>query len=131
MARWPRTGRVSETRDEAAPTIQQALDGKVSGGRRLKVALLKDTRGIATCQIFFFSRAAKVQPDEVLRQAKGSATGTVGELDGFCQRGGIISFVRKQESFRFDVNLGAAENAGLKVSARLANMATIVQTSLP
>lgn len=53
---------------------------------------------------------------------------TVGESDQFALRGGVINFVRKNESFRFEVNLEAAEKAGLKISGKLANLATLVKT---
>ena len=49
----------------------------------------------------------------------------------FAQRGGMINFVRHERTFRFEINLEAAERAGLRISSRLASMATVIKTTTP
>ncbi len=115
------------TSDPAAPILQQALSGKVANGRPLKVLLLAETSELALCHMFFFSRAEKGRLEEILKHSRGTTT-TVGEIDRFAHRGGIINLVRKDESYRFEINLKAGEQAGLKISSKLAVMATIVDT---
>ncbi|MSU56959.1 MAG: YfiR family protein [Pedosphaera sp.] len=114
--------------DPAAPVLKQALDGKMVNGRSLIVKSLSETAALSTCHIFFLSRARQDRLKDVLGQVNAAPILTVGEMDQFAQRGGVINFVRADDSFRFEVNLEVAEKAGLKISAKLANMATIVKT---
>ena len=113
--------------DPAAPILQEVLAGKVANGRPIKVVLLKSVSALPDCHIFFLSRAERGRVDEVLARARGTTTVTVGEVDQFAHRGGIINFVRQNDAFRFEVNLSGAEQAGLKISAYLAGMATVVK----
>lgn len=113
--------------DPAAPVLQLALQGKVANGRSLAVKLLPDTAGLSSCHIFFLGRTQKERFEDMLARAQGLPVLTVGEMDEFAHRGGMVNFVRKDEAFRFDVNLDAAEKVGLKVSGKLASMATIVK----
>lgn len=113
--------------DPAAPILQEVLKGKVANGRPIKVMLLKSLGELPDCHIFFLSRAERARVDEVLTRARGTTTVTVGEVDQFAHRGGIVNFIRQNDAFRFEVNLVGAERAGLKVSAYLAGMATVVK----
>ncbi len=113
--------------EPAAPVLQQALQNKMANGRPLTVKLLPDLSGLPTCHIFFLGRTQTERLEKMLAQAQGVPVLTVGEMEQFAQRGGLINFVRKDETFRFEINLEAAEKVGLRVSAKLANLATIVK----
>ena len=116
--------------DPASSVLQQALKGKVANNRRLQVRILEDIAQLDnTCHIFFLSRAQKERVAAVLRQTQGAPILTVGEVERFAEQGGVINFVRKDESFRLEVNLEVAEKAGLKISAKLAGIATLVKSS--
>jgi hypothetical protein len=113
--------------DPVAPIIRDQLNGKVANGRPIVVRLLPDFRNVVDCHMLFLSRAQKGRVDQLLAQALGKPILTVGELDHFALDGGVINFVRYDESFRFEVNLEAAEKARLKISAKLASMAIPVK----
>ena len=51
----------------------------------------------------------------------------VGETKGFARRGGAINFYSEASRIRFEVNPGAVESAGLRVSSRLLSVATVVE----
>jgi hypothetical protein len=59
--------------------------------------------------------------------APGSAVLTVGEGDDFIHQGGVIAFVVDDRHVRFDINLKAATNAGLKLSSKLLSVARFVE----
>ena len=64
-----------------------------------------------------------------MRAALGSAaTLLVGETDQFAEHGGMIGFVREEDAFRLRLNLESATNTNLKISAKLASVATLVKT---
>ncbi len=52
---------------------------------------------------------------------------TVGDVKGFAQLGGIINFIIVKNKVRFEINMKAAEEAGLKISSKLLRLARIVQ----
>jgi hypothetical protein len=51
---------------------------------------------------------------------------TVGEAAGFAQEGGMIGFCLEEKKVRFEINVGAAEKARLKISAKLLALAKTV-----
>jgi hypothetical protein len=53
---------------------------------------------------------------------------TVSDIPQFCQRGGMIQFVLQGDRVRFEVNLAAAQHAGLSLSSELLKVATTVRT---
>ena len=113
--------------DPAAPVLRQALAGKTVNARKIEVRSLPDPAGARVCHLLFLSRAQQNSVDEIRQQLKEAPVLTVGETDQFCQRGGMINFVRQDESFRFEINLEAIKRSGLNISSRLASMATIVK----
>jgi hypothetical protein len=114
--------------DAARPVLQQVLHGKVVNGRLLSVNPLQDTAGLSRCHVFFLGRKVNDRFEDMLARSKGKPVLTVGETDQFAEKGGIIGFVKEDESFRLQLNLEAATQAGLKVSAKLSSVARIVKT---
>jgi hypothetical protein len=47
-------------------------------------------------------------------------------MDDFAQRGGVINLTMKDRKVRFDINIDAAERAGLTVSSKLLKLSNIV-----
>ena len=113
---------------EALSHIQQQLQGKTVNHRPLQVKSVATASASNGCHILFVSRSAGKTASEV-RDAVGSAAVLiVGETDQFAERGGMIGFVREEGAFRLNLNLDAATQAGLKVSARLSTVARVVKT---
>lgn len=115
--------------DPAAPVLARALEGKV--GRPIKLVVFKEKDDPRDCHLLFIGRARKAQVDDTLTALKKAPVLTVSEIDLFAQRGGMINFVRHERTFRFEINLEAAERAGLRISSRLASMATVIKTTTP
>ena len=55
----------------------------------------------------------------------------VGETEDYARSSGMIGFVMRGHNIRFQVNLSAAQQAGLKLSGRLASLAEIVRPAPP
>jgi len=58
-----------------------------------------------------------------LRTARGTPTLTVGETDDFLTEGGVIAFVKQGSNVRFAISTEAADQARLRVSSRLLQLA--------
>lgn len=76
------------------------------------------------CQVVFIPQSAATAV--YLRAARGTPTLTVGESPQFIMQGGIVNFVRQGNNIRFEIDPAAADQAKLRISSRLLQLATIV-----
>ena len=53
---------------------------------------------------------------------------TISEIRGFADASGAIQLYRDKDRIRFKINIGAARDRGLSLSARLLDLAEIVDT---
>jgi hypothetical protein len=53
----------------------------------------------------------------------------VSDMPRFAERGGMIQFILEENRVRFQVNLAAAQNAGLVLSSQLLKLAALVRRS--
>ena len=74
--------------------------------------------------ILFISSSEKGQLVEVIKTLEGSTVLTVGEMDEFNEKGGMINFVMEGTKIRFRINNEAATRAGLKISSKLLSLAS-------
>jgi len=75
------------------------------------------------CHILFVSSSVKnMQPVQDL-----DTTLVVGEALGFIDQGGMIGFVNKQGKIKLQINLTTIIQGGLKVSAKLLEVADVVK----
>ena len=77
------------------------------------------------CQVLFLGRPEKEVAS--LLPSLEAAILTVGEGESFIRNGGMIAFIIENRRVRFSANQMAAESAGLKISARLLNVARSVK----
>ena len=61
----------------------------------------------------------------ILRRLDSSTAVTVSDIDRFCDAGGIIAFVARNNQIRFEVNVEAAQKRNLKISSKLLSLALI------
>ena len=106
--------------------LEESVNGKSIGNRRLQVKHVKELEQIAGCQVLFIAAGEKKRHGEELAMASKRPVLTVGETDGFATEGGIIGFFREQNKIRFEINLDAAGKAQLKISAKLLSLAKTV-----
>jgi len=112
---------------EISEDLREITRGKRVNGREILVQSF-DEDGIAKgCQMIFVGDMDTSRVALVLHQAESAATLTVGEADDFATRGGIVNFVRRDNNVRLEINLDAARNARLVISAKLLAVAGIVR----
>jgi hypothetical protein len=71
------------------------------------------------CHVLFVPQNAPGLAGFLQAAQTGPATLTVGETDGFIDRGGLINFVREGVNVRFVIDADAADRAGVRISSRL------------
>lgn len=107
--------------------LETSFKGKVIGTHPLQVRHLKEASEAQGCHVVFIGKAMKRKriPEE-LASLKRNPVLTVGESNQFVEDSGMIGFRVAENKIRFDINLEAAESAGLKISARLLTLAKTV-----
>ncbi len=99
-----------------------ARDHKING-RSIVIKQVATAAEAGGVHLLFISDGEDSRMPEMLAGLKETAVLTVGESDKFIAAGGIINFVREADKVRFEINAGAAERAGLKISAQLLKLA--------
>jgi hypothetical protein len=59
---------------------------------------------------------------------EGSYILTIGDTEGFGEKGVMINFIIRDNKVRFEINPEAARRAGLTISSKLLSLATIVHS---
>jgi hypothetical protein len=113
-------------RDPFDPSIEQELRSRTVGGHPVEIKRLKATDDPKVCHMIFVRGGDKRAAARILASQKGSNTLTVGETQGFADRGGLINLIIENKKLRFEVNLDAAEQTRLKISSKLLALAKIV-----
>ena len=106
--------------------LDASLIGKMIGGRSFRVQHLKQPHEVQGCQVVFLGILEKKAMSATLATLKGNPVLTVGESEHFAQDGGMIGFCLEGNKVRFEINITAAEQANLKISARLLALAKTV-----
>ena len=113
--------------DPFDPGLEEDLRRRRAGGHPMEVRTLKPGDMLAGCHIVFVPVSDGQQALRIVREVKGSSILTVGETQGFAMFGGIINLTVEKNKVRLEVNLPAAQRAGLKISSNLLNVAKIVK----
>lgn len=102
-----------------AMELSQAVAGRAVDGRAVTVRELRGGEATSGLHVLFVGRSAARRLPALLGAARGQPLLTVGESDDATAPGTAITFVVVDDKVRFDVAPAVAEQAGLKISARL------------
>ena len=109
--------------DPFGETLDAMVSGKTVNGRGVVVRRFQHGEDLRGCHILFISSSERKRRARILESVKGSAVLTVGEMDQFVQSGGAIGLLLEENKVRFEINVGAAARARLKISAKLLALA--------
>jgi hypothetical protein len=100
--------------------------GKMIAGRPVVLKRIENEDNIgADCHVLFISASLRQRIPAIVEKVKRLPVLTVGE-EGFLEHGGSISLMRRDRKIRFQLDLNAAREAGLKISSRLMDVADSV-----
>jgi hypothetical protein len=116
-------------RDPFGDALDRVLAGKTFGPHRIVVRRAATLEELGDVRELFISNSEKANLTEILKQLQGRPTLTVGEVDDFVSRGGMVGFRLQGGVVRFDINLQPVARAGLKMSSQLIRVARRVMTS--
>jgi hypothetical protein len=96
--------------------------------RPLRFRRLKNLNQSDGFHILFVCSSERHRLSSILPQLSGRPVLTVGDHDGFAKEGGIINFIKEKGRVRFEINVSAARRAGLRISSKLLQVSTVIQS---
>jgi len=109
--------------------FQEALDilkGKAVKQRPIVVLRVAELGDLKSCHLLFVSSSERSRLASILPAAHKMNALTVGDAQGFGEKGVAVQFLIEEKRVRFAVNMGASREAGLKISSKLLSLATTV-----
>ena len=114
-------------RDPFGKDLEQTFAGKTVRGRAFEIRRVASDDDVRGCHILFVADSERKRFREQVVKTAGAPVLTVGENEDFLDGGGIVNFLLKDKSIRFEINLTAAQAAGLKLDANLLKVAVQVR----
>lgn len=109
--------------DAALPAALELLQGRPVAGRSIDVRRRVPAGEWRQCDVMFLGQGDAAALDGVLRQLGTAPVLTVGDLPGFVTSGGMIGLRIESDRVRFDINLVAAQRAGLALNSQMLQLA--------
>jgi YfiR/HmsC-like len=98
------------------------LKGKSAQGREVIVKRDVKFHHLANCHVVFICSSDSTRTAKILNEV-GKGVLTVSDIPAFVDAGGVIGLSVSDNKVAFDVNLDAAQQADLKISAQLLKVA--------
>lgn len=121
-----RVGIVGE--DPFGELLDEVFVSPSATGARFEILRTDDPRAATGCRLVFLA----LDDDDALAAAldvlDDAPVLTVAHREGFATAGGHVNFFVEDERLRFEINLDAVHDAGLRLSSRLLKLARIVTT---
>ncbi|HSB75632.1 MAG TPA: YfiR family protein [Terriglobales bacterium] len=114
--------------DPFGEKLSRIVQDKSISGRRVVSTAVQAPAETRWCHVLFISRSDSGTMKRELASLRDLPVLTVSESDDFLPLGGMINFVLEQDRVRFEINLGAAERHGLKLSSKLLAVARVVNS---
>ncbi len=115
--------------DPFGAILDKTFAGKTILDKKVEVRRLSALDSQARIRILFVGSSERLRLAQVLKTLEGTSALTVSEMEGFTERGGMITLRLDGDVVRFDINLGQVERARLKMSSQLIRLARNVISS--
>ena|SRR5438552_2905708 len=106
--------------------LDELVENETVKNRKLAVQRFRSLEEIKSCHILFISSSESGRLDQIFSGLKQRKILTVGDTEGFAQRGGIVRFMPEKNKIRLRINIDAAKAAGLTISSKLLRAADLV-----
>jgi hypothetical protein len=113
--------------DPFGSSIDQVVAGTNVNGHPIAVNRLRWGQDLRQCHILFISSSEARRLPQILASLRGASVLTVADMERFDQQGGVVRFFIEDGKVRFEINVDAADRAGLRISSKLLALAKIVR----
>jgi hypothetical protein len=108
--------------DAIRPALEEILQTRTLRGRRFEIKVYRRPEEVRDCEILVVD-VLESRRALVLKALPRKGLLTIGEGASFTRQGGVIGVILDGERVGFDLNLAAAEEAGLTIDATLLGLA--------
>lgn len=113
--------------DPFGPVLEAALKGETIGAMPMVAKRITAAAEASGCRIVYVNSAKDNQLKPILVALRNSSALTVSDNPEFTRQGGMIQFVLEGNRVRFEINLAAAQRAGLTLSSELLKVAVAIR----
>jgi hypothetical protein len=111
--------------------LAELVAGETLRGRSLVTREIGSVQAIDTCQLLFVPSQSAIDRKQILARAEKLPVLTVGDYPSFLDEGGIVNLRIVDGRVRFDINVAAADRAGVRLSSQLLRLALTVRRGQP
>ncbi len=108
--------------------LNQVINQQVDG-RKLVISYLSaqpSQEKLSACQVLFIPSSLAGQEKQILKKVKGFPVLTISDMEGFLEKGGMISFFSRRNKIRFSVHRTHADRVGINFRGQMLKMAARV-----
>lgn len=107
-------------------TLDELVAKEKTGGHPMEVRLFRSIEEVKQCHILFITSSEAPRLREIFAWLDNRPILTVGDIDEFIPRGGMIRLYTASNKIRIRISLEAAKRAKLNVSSKLLRLADVV-----
>jgi hypothetical protein len=107
--------------------LEETVKGEKVNGHPLAVRRYGRVEDVKDCQILFISRSESQRIEKIIAGLKGKNILTVGDVEGFIQKGGAIRFFTEKRKIRFKINPEVTKRVNLSISSKMLRLAEIAE----
>jgi len=108
---------------ELGTAFDSTLHGKTVAGRPVELKYLERLKKDDVCNVVYVAPSEKNRLKKIVETSAVGHALTISDLDGFADAGGMIRLVKVNDTIKFEINPRAAQDAGLKLSSALLDLA--------
>jgi hypothetical protein len=112
--------------DPFGPVLEQIIHDETINNRKLVIRRSTREAELTSCHLLFVSKSEQGRVDQILATLNQASILTVGEMEQFAFRGGIINFFLEGSKVRFEINPAMAKRNGLKISSQLLKLGRVI-----
>lgn len=112
--------------DPFGDSLPRIVAGQKAQGRSISIVKYRRGDDLRRSHVLFISASERQHSAEILAGLQDASVLTVSDIDGFAEAGGTMEFVMQENRVRFIVNLDAAMQSKLRVSAKLLALARVI-----
>jgi hypothetical protein len=97
--------------------------GKTVGGQPIVIKNLNSLEQVGRCQILFVGHWQSRLIGDIVKKTNNINTLIISESEGMLTQGSAINFVIRDNTIKFEINMGNARDKGLKIDPRIRELA--------
>jgi hypothetical protein len=113
--------------DPFGTDLETTIQDKTAQNRLLYIKRSSTIDETKSCHILFICESEENRLAAYLKKISKMPILTISDIREFSKQGGMVTLVTEKEKVRFEVNLDAAQEAGLKISSQLLKLANIIR----